>query len=237
MLVSSESEKSAKKVIRFVLGKLSALARDTNERARKNKTKILIKISRFEFLKMASKREAEDEGNILNKRLKSREKCMFGDKCYRRNPHHFSQFEHPHLENLKTEPEEPHILKEQYQILKELNLLKNDSTRQEKLRELTPSRPTELVQKEAVEKVHPLVQKFRNREPFNFFFTKVKDVSSTHKDGNSVFLTDLLHSCHGNLKSTVQINFLIDYEWLRMSYEATGKSIKNSIGLKFLCIL
>ena len=56
----------------------------------------------------------------------------------------------------------------------------------------------------------------------NQFLTKVKDVPSTHKDNNSIFITDILHSCHGNLKSTVQINFLVDYEWLNEMYEATG---------------
>ena len=55
-----------------------------------------------------------------------------------------------------------------------------------------------------------------------FSFQKVKDLPSTHKSQNSLFLTDLLHSCHGDLKSTVQINFLVDYQWLRMNYEATG---------------
>ena len=57
---------------------------------------------------------------------------------------------------------------------------------------------------------------------FEILSSKVKDVPSTHKDQTSIFLTDILHACHGNLKSTVQINFLVDYEWLKMSYEATG---------------
>ena len=142
------------------------------------------------------------------------------------------------------EPKEPGILKEQFKILKEMNLLsvvdesssiptpkatpkpnKEAPTRaavtSEARQATKPSDGSDETRKE-VRKVHPLTQKFENRRPFNTFFTKVKDVPSTHKDDSSIFLTDLLHSCHGNLKSTVQINFLVDYDWLRMSYEATG---------------
>ena len=151
-----------------------------------------------------------------------------GDKCYRRNPHHFREYAHPHLESMHIEPKEPGILKEQFKILKDLNLLSNEvpripSTSEEKQDVKVPS--ARAIPKEPLKeahKMHPLIRKFQNRRPWNTFFTKVKDVASTHKDSSSIFLTDLLHSCHGNLKSTVQINFLVDYDWLRMSYEATG---------------
>ena len=176
-------------------------------------------------LKM-SKRDLEnvDNDDPLRKRLKIREKCMFGDKCYRRNPHHFRQFSHPHLECLKKEAleNEPTIVKEQYQMLKELNLLDCDvKGKQPTLPMPTSSRTT------VTKDMHPILQRFKSQEPFNIFFTKVKDVPSTHRDSNSIFLTDLLHSCHGNLKSSVQINFLVDFDWLFMSYEATGNQVSN----------
>ena len=64
---------------------------------------------------------------------------------------------------------------------------------------------------------HILLRKLELAQPFNMFFTKVQDIPSTHKDKHSLFLTDLLHSCHGELKSTLQMNFLVDYQWLKVS--------------------
>ena len=76
---------------------------------------------------MASKRPAEDSIDSENKRkpkLDNRSKCFFGQKCYRRNPDHFKEFSHSHLENMKSIPEDASkVLKDQWQILKDLNLL------------------------------------------------------------------------------------------------------------------
>ena len=81
---------------------------------------------------MASKRQAEDSVDSDNKRkppLDSRPKCFFGLKCYRRNPEHFKDYSHPHLENLKSSPggDTSTILKTQWQIVKDLNLLNSAS--------------------------------------------------------------------------------------------------------------
>ena len=29
--------------------------------------------------------------------MDKRQECAFGEKCYRRNPHHFREYTHPHL--------------------------------------------------------------------------------------------------------------------------------------------
>ena len=188
-----------------------------------------------------SKRDLDNDDNDdpLRKRLKIREKCMFGDKCYRRNPHHFRQFSHPHLECMKKEPSEtePTIVQEQYKMLKELNLLDFDVEVEQKRSDRTAQPAPALTiptSATTTTKDHPILQRFKSQEPFNIFFTKVKDVPSTHRDSNSIFLTDLLHSCHGNLKSSVQINFLVDFEWLLMSYEATGNQVSKQIYLNLL---
>ena len=265
---------------------------------------------------MASKRHAEDSPDSDNKRkppIDSKPKCFFGLKCYRRNPEHFKEYSHPHLENLKSPPDEDTstIIKNQWQIVKELNLLNSASEKKNEtalakpaLVKVTPKKPTTvkvvpakpapvkvpptkpeksvepsksdlfncpicnhtcdetskleehvnrahfdpvenptstkksedakndyietatkksdaIVNKPDTRK-HPLLRKLELAQPFNMFFTKVQDIPSTHKDKHSLFLTDLLHSCHGELKSTLQINFLVDYQWLKMSYEATG---------------
>ena len=157
---------------------------------------------------------------------------MFGDKCYRRNPHHFRQFAHPHLECMKSEEldSESTIVKEQYKILQDLKLLDcqgvtDDDEKPKPICETASSVATDQMNR----KKHPILEKFCSQEPFNIFFTKVKDMPSTHRDSNSIFLTDLLHSCHGNLKSTVQINFLVDFDWLFMSYEATGNQVRQKV--------
>ena len=204
---------------------------------------------------MASKRKDQEEDPKKDegaKKIKTMEKCFFGPKCYRRNPQHFKEFSHPHLEDLNSEPE-GEVHKSQWTILKDLGLLNSKpipSKPDQVMQEQNDESPQEDVQpndenveesledtefceqksgstsdfkKEPSKKpLHPILAKFEAAQPYNLFLTKVKDVPSTHKDQRSIFLTDLLHACHGSLKSTVQINFLVDYEWLKMSYDATG---------------
>ena len=164
----------------------------------------------------------------------NREKCMFGVKCYRRNPVHLREYFHPHLEDLSSSNPPENVSQtvvDQWKILKSLGLLKQDKPPSSNTDKEVEPPPAKKVRKEnssdepnknLEEKKHSLVKKLDDAEPFNLFLTKVKGVSSTHNDSHSLFLTDLLHSCHGNLRSTVQINFLVDYEWLKMCYEATG---------------
>ena len=208
---------------------------------------------------MAAKRKLDDDpiDSDSKKGKPSREKCLFGEKCYRRNPIHFQEYSHPHLEALdaSVKPENAsQTVQDQWQILKGLNLLTKvqepekrvagtenkksseeenilnepDSNKKAAQREEenSPQRKVEetdkTVIKENSDKMHPLVQKLEAAKPYNLFLTKVKGIKSTHNDKNSLFLTDLLHSCHGDLQKTVQINFLVDYEWLKMCYEATG---------------
>ena len=57
--------------------------------------------------------------------------------------------------------------------------------------------------------------------PYNYLLSKVKDNPATHKALDSVFLADLLHPSLGRLASSLQINFMVDLEWLMMNYEVT----------------
>jgi len=65
------------------------------------------------------------------------------------------------------------------------------------------------------------LHKLEAASPYNFFLTKVKDNPATHSDMHSLYLTDLLHPSLGKLKSSLQINFMVDLEWLLMNYEVT----------------
>ena len=204
---------------------------------------------------MASKRKGQDDDTKKDeaaKKIKPKEKCFFGPKCYRRNPQHFKEFSHPHLEDLDFE-QASEVHKSQWTILKDLGLLnsepassepdkvvqeQNDESSHEDIEpedenveesledtdfcEQESGSTSELKEEPSKRPSHPILAKFEAAQPYNLFLTKVKDVPSTHKDQRSIFLTDLLHACHGSLKSTVQINFLVDYEWLKMSYDATG---------------
>ena len=74
---------------------------------------------------MATKRTNDDSesGSDPKKgKLASKEKCIFGIKCYRRNPVHFKEYSHPHLESLDYEHcpnDSPKVVQDQWQILKE----------------------------------------------------------------------------------------------------------------------
>ena len=66
---------------------------------------------------MASKRKGSDD-----KVDGTREKCLFGEKCYRRNPEHFTDYSHPHLESLTEEPNNG-TSRDQWLILNNLGLV------------------------------------------------------------------------------------------------------------------
>jgi hypothetical protein len=159
---------------------------------------------------MATKRGRGKDDNEDNG---VRESCFFGAKCYRRNSDHFKEYSHPHLEALTSEPncDDDQIFRDQWKILKNLGLLKASSS------DSPASQP-----KGAPPKLHPLVRKLEAAKPYSVFLTKVRDIKSTHQSPASIYLTDLLNAAHGNLKCTLQINFLVEWEWLKMNYEATG---------------
>ena len=69
-------------------------------------------------------------------------------------------------------------------------------------------------------------QKLIKMSPMNLFFNKVKSSPQTHKDKRSLFFTDLLHPSLGNLESSLQINFMVEYDWLMMNYEVTENDHK-----------
>ena len=39
-----------------------------------------------------------------------RQECVFGEKCYRRNPHHFREYSHRHLSDLLSLHHPDHLL-------------------------------------------------------------------------------------------------------------------------------
>lgn len=71
------------------------------------------------------------------------------------------------------------------------------------------------------QKLSGVQAKLRAAAPFNYFLTKVRDCPATHKALDSIYMTDILHPSLGKLTSTLQINFMVELDWLTMNYEAT----------------
>ena len=69
-------------------------------------------------------------------------------------------------------------------------------------------------------------EKLLHMHPLNLFYNKVKDSPKTHKDKRSLYFTDLLHPSLGALKSSLQINFMVEFEWLIMNYEVAKCHMK-----------
>ncbi len=153
-------------------------------------------------------------------------------------------------------PEEDGTLKDQWNILKTLGFVRKtspeatvdnakiskldrspaDSPKKEESTDDESESPTtsqsknkeespKLVASDSV--THPLVRKLELSRPYGLFLTKVKDAPTTHRSRHSIYLTDLLHIAHGELKSTLQINFMVEWEWLKMNYEATGNEVRQ----------
>ena len=176
--------------------------------------------------------------------MDTRTECVFGGKCYRKNPHHFREYKHKHLsELLKVNnpdlllPSDDNIDRNQFRIFAtiEAEFSKKDDQNvsqpsqsdeakesSSKKRSRSPSPKTEESKKlnlETKRKKSNIEMKLEAAAPYNFFLTKVKDNPSTHKAANSLYITDLLHPSLGKLKATLQINFMVDLEWLLMNYE------------------
>ena len=146
-----------------------------------------------------------------------RVECVFGEKCYRRNPHHFREYKHGHLSELLRLNHPDIILpilldREQFKIFSiieaEFNKTdpkenkRDDKVSKEKVhnnmkRSRSPSPSSSSGQEP--KKITTTIKKSNiqlklfTAKPFNFFLTKIKDCPSTHKSLDSLYITDLLH--------------------------------------------
>jgi len=106
-------------------------------------------------------------------RLAPDEECPFGERCYRRNPHHFREYEHQHLRAMAERGAQgssnlpPEALSEQLKIYKQVRkpaslIVKPDKDKPAKKPEdKSPARLT-------------VLQKLERAQPFSFFLTKVQ---------------------------------------------------------------
>ena len=156
--------------------------------------------------------------------MDKRQECAFGEKCYRRNPHHFREYTHPHLlrQNVDCAKDseqfkifsaiEAEFHKDvekkpsQYQIPSTSTIPSNDKPIKARKRSSSPYAEDGVqVKKQAKtkrteteengdRKKSKVQRKLEAGAPYNFFLTKIKDCLDTHNALDSLYITDLLHS-------------------------------------------
>jgi hypothetical protein len=58
--------------------------------------------------------------------------------------------------------------------------------------------------------------------PYNFFLTAIRDSPPTHKEALSIRFHELLDPTMGDLDSSLQINFMVELDWLLEMYKVYG---------------
>eukprot|EP00095_Tigriopus_kingsejongensis_P004158 maker-scaffold1541_size36691-snap-gene-0.12 protein:Tk04158 transcript:maker-scaffold1541_size36691-snap-gene-0.12-mRNA-1 annotation:"tyrosyl-dna phosphodiesterase" len=177
------------------------------------------------------------------------EPCFFGKKCFRKNPLHFKEYAHPHLDrileqwgngdlSLQNNLDVPcEVLQVQFKILRELfPELKPKTPVPGSSKDIAPppakrARPPDSsssskAASSSSKKLTLVQRKLEASAPFNMFLTKVKDSTETHRDLGSLYFSELLHPSLGTLKSSLQINFMVEWDWLKMNYEETRNEDK-----------
>lgn len=67
-----------------------------------------------------------------------------------------------------------------------------------------------------------VLEKLNAAAPYNFFLTTVLDSLPTHEEHLSITFSDLLHPTLGVLKMSLQINFMVEFDWLQQQYDVHG---------------
>nr|XP_027217443.1 probable tyrosyl-DNA phosphodiesterase [Penaeus vannamei] len=139
---------------------------------------------------------------------KKRPLCKFGADCYRKNPWHLEEFYHPHLED-----------KDDTGAKRKSESSNSTSEPAEKRRRETDS-GSSMRKGSASNKNMTFPARLAASSPFNFFVNKSYSVKETHEDPLSLVFPDLLHPKLGEIVESVQLNFMVDLEFLMTNYKA-----------------
>nr|XP_023029940.1 probable tyrosyl-DNA phosphodiesterase [Leptinotarsa decemlineata] len=185
-----------------------------------------------------------------DKELKKNKKeiCSHFDNCYRKNPHHFKQYDHPHLNEFMKMgdsaiipdglPQPKNVYVEQLEILRQISASSKQQTTSNKATSSgnnVPSTSSSSTSHKLSNETKPgapnfgkgtMMEKLERVSPYNLFFTTIIKASETLKQSNSITFTDLLCPSLGELKCSLQINFMIDIDWLLKQYQARKQSLK-----------
>ncbi|KAI4455409.1 tyrosyl-dna phosphodiesterase 1 [Holotrichia oblita] len=200
---------------------------------------------------MDNKRKEGPTTSNDSKRTK-KEACPHAEKCFRRNPHHFREYDHVHLKNFMEQgpdfklppgfPQERQIIVEQLEILKSvLKIGENMNGNNNKESIIKPiairaepsstSSSSKKIQKSTSFKPSSdvklcnsksMASKLEKNAPYNIFFTQVPKAIETMNQDNTITFTDLLCPSLGELQASLQFNFMIDVMWLIEQYQARG---------------
>ncbi|CAG9574040.1 unnamed protein product [Danaus chrysippus] len=72
-----------------------------------------------------------------------------------------------------------------------------------------------------------MLSKHAAAAPYYVFYTTIKDSKNTHEQKYSITLLEILDSSLGELKCSLQINFMVDAGWLLAHYYFAGYSAKK----------
>ncbi|XP_066145363.1 probable tyrosyl-DNA phosphodiesterase [Euwallacea fornicatus] len=217
-------------------------------------------------MESSSKRKTQEYPGSQAKKMKL-EECPHKERCYRRNPHHFKQFDHPFLIKLiemgdlmvipENMPQPNQVYKEQIEILKPIlaslrvhesvekvtdnaeaackseHMTKADtvpggsgSTSTEKVSQKCKTTifnsTSQIFTSEEDQNACPpgsMLEKLQRNAPYNFFFTAIPKSPETLKEVNTISFTDLICPSLGQLKCSLQVNFIIDIDWLLKQYK------------------
>lgn len=67
-----------------------------------------------------------------------------------------------------------------------------------------------------------MAEKLASAAPYNFFLTTITSQPLTHNDQQFVTFQEILDPSLGELESSIQINFTVDFEWLMSQYKIAG---------------
>nr|XP_022901658.1 probable tyrosyl-DNA phosphodiesterase [Onthophagus taurus] len=189
-----------------------------------------------------------------NKKLRQ-EICPHAEKCYRRNPHHFKEYDHPHLNDFLQQGDDfklPSDFSQSRQVVVEqLNVLKslrgninngksniaiiNDVSKQGSSTSVPNTTEGTKKSKKTTTFVagnylghqkYTMAAKMENNKPYNLFFTTIPESYDTLDQKNSVTFADLLCPSLGELKCSLQLNFIIDISWLIEQYQVHNVNTK-----------
>lgn len=170
--------------------------------------------------------------------------CSYGDNCYRRNPTHFTEYSHPHLEKLHSQQKpgedlrlpsgyrakiDTNIILDQLQIYRDQGFGTEPNIQYAKREEHSTEddKPTVVTsQNEVFVRRKGFVFKLAESSPFNFFLTAIRDSPPTHKEALSISFHELLDPTLGDLDSSLQINFMVELDWLMEMYKVYGHERK-----------
>ncbi|KAK5643135.1 hypothetical protein RI129_006980 [Pyrocoelia pectoralis] len=198
------------------------------------------------------KRKNIDENETETKKAKQKEICPHAIKCYRRNPHHFKEYDHPHLDELlqkggplelpSSYPQEKHIIVEQLEVLKGLRGVEKAVIEEKNLKPSTSGTNSESGRQSTRQKStsfvpnlntpckpaggQTMLEKLENNAPYNLFFSIIPDSPQTVTYKNTISFHELLCPSLGDLKCSLQINFMIDIAWLMEQYQKMGQEKK-----------